>query len=410
MKRSAEGPLRIVLVLYKIGANKGSEDASGYNFARLLLAGGHDVTLISRRNNIAALAGDPFFTNATLFGVDVPKWLSWWKRGKRGIIPYYYLWQLFVARAVRSILREDGVDVVHNYNFHTDWAPHFLPTGPIPVVWGPICHQPWVPLLFAGESKVKHLLDETAKCAAKNAFWRLNPALRRAIRRTDLILYANDDIAPPYRSSRSVVRQTFGGSAHAQAPARRKGATFTLLHVARQVPIKGAVPAISAFLAFRQAHPDVSVRLSIVGDGPLHEELRSMTSKAGAAHAVNFRRSVPFCEMAEVFSAADVLLYPSLGNQDTVVAEAIAAGLPVICLADTGSALMAGPGAVAVPREGSSQVAHLAQAIASLYMEWLMEPEAFDARRQLALRQSTDEVSWEATTRSIVALYRSLPA
>jgi len=110
-------PLRVLLVAYKIRPNMGSEDGSGYYIAAELACRGFDVTLVTRANNVPALRSDPAFDGVELVGIDVPKPLGSFKRGGRGIILYYYLWQLVVGRAVRRLVRARQFDVLRPYGF-----------------------------------------------------------------------------------------------------------------------------------------------------------------------------------------------------------------------------------------------------------------------------------------------------
>src|SRR4051812_30845307 len=105
--------MRVLLICYKIEAGKRGEDGGGDNIASRLIERGHEVTLLSRRNNIALLAKDPRFDPAHLEGVDVPRVIGFFKRRARGIILYYYLWQLAVSAKVRWLQRRRTFDVIH---------------------------------------------------------------------------------------------------------------------------------------------------------------------------------------------------------------------------------------------------------------------------------------------------------
>src|SRR5438094_9792809 len=116
-RRSQTRPLRVLLVSYKIRAGKGSEDGSGYHIAAELARRGCDVTLISRVDNIDLLRHDPNFADISLVGVDVPRNLGFFKQGGRGIILYYYLWQIAVGGRALQLDREEPFDVAHQRNF-----------------------------------------------------------------------------------------------------------------------------------------------------------------------------------------------------------------------------------------------------------------------------------------------------
>ena len=108
--------------------------------------------------------------------------MSFYKYRGRGIILYYYFWQIFVGLRVRKLQNLSHYDVIHLFNFHTDWAPHFLfkKTGKEKLVWGPIAHHKPVPLEFLRfRGGILYALKEWTKQAVKHLFW-LNPFLKWA--------------------------------------------------------------------------------------------------------------------------------------------------------------------------------------------------------------------------------------
>jgi len=400
--------MRLLLICYRIAACQGSESGSGYNFACQIRKHVDELQIISRQDNIEALRSDPDLGGAILTGYDVPRALSFWKRGSRGVIPYYYLWQRGVGRLARRLHAQRSFDVVHQYNFHTDWAPHFLRFPDVRVVWGPICHQPFVPPSYCRAERAQGLPRETAKAAAKQFFWRFDPNLKRAIQATDVILYANRDVAPPFRGLASVSFQTFGGASfldrYALPGAGETPGPLRLLHVGRSVSIKGPSVALEA-LAAALRMTAVPIRLTLVGGGPLRQPLETLSHRLGVREHVEFVPWLPQQELACQYGNADGLLYPSLANQDTVVAEGLAAGLVVIGVDQTGSAAMTAEAGLMSPRRPHAEtVAGLARAIAMLAEEKRAHPDAFAQRRAAALHRSP-ALSWSATAADIAARY-----
>ncbi|PWC84608.1 hypothetical protein TSH100_17330 [Azospirillum sp. TSH100] len=103
----------------------------------------------------------------------------------------------------------------------------------------------------------------------------------------------------------------------------RAGALF----VGRLSPEKGLDPLLSAWRG-------VEVQLDIIGDGPDMDRLRGV-----APPQVRFLGQQPAIVVAQAMARAALLVFPSLcyENFPLVVAEAMAAGVPVLC-ADGGAA------------------------------------------------------------------------
>jgi glycosyltransferase involved in cell wall biosynthesis len=83
----------------------------------------------------------------------------------------------------------------------------------------------------------------------------------------------------------------------------------------------------------------VPARLLIVGSGPEERRLRRYASELGLDGRVEFRRAVPYEEMAGVFARAACVVLASLPTPaweeqfGMVLAEAMAAGAPVLAAA-----------------------------------------------------------------------------
>jgi glycosyltransferase involved in cell wall biosynthesis len=113
---------------------------------------------------------------------------------------------------------------------------------------------------------------------------------------------------------------------------------------------------LEALLKTRQMRPDVL--LLIAGEGPAMADLKAQVRRLGLAEAVQFigyldrQQELPDC-----YAAADVFVFASrTETQGLVLLEAMAAGLPVIALADMGTIdiLAPGRGALSPPPEADA--------------------------------------------------------
>lgn len=107
--------------------------------------------------------------------------------------------------------------------------------------------------------------------------------------------------------------------------------------VARLVPKKNIATVLTAFAAYRAAHPD-GRELHIIGYGPLREELEERARALGIDGAVRFAGTQQTAEVARVLAGGLVLILASTEEQfGLVVNEALAAGAPVIVSAAAGA-------------------------------------------------------------------------
>lgn len=71
--------------------------------------------------------------------------------------------------------------------------------------------------------------------------------------------------------------------------------------------------------------------LAIAGDGPAREELEAVASSLGVADRVRFLGSIGRDALPDLYASADAFIFPSVTEtQGLVLAEALAAGLPVV--------------------------------------------------------------------------------
>lgn len=111
--------------------------------------------------------------------------------------------------------------------------------------------------------------------------------------------------------------------------------TLSLISIGRLVPTKGhdvVIRACAALLRNGRA-----LRLSIVGSGPIENELKALAEKEGIADSVDFRGALPFADVLEALDQADLFcLAPRLipgqppDGIPNVIAEAMALRLPVV--------------------------------------------------------------------------------
>jgi len=89
---------------------------------------------------------------------------------------------------------------------------------------------------------------------------------------------------------------------------------------------------------FEIINRDISnTRLVLVGGGPEEEELKNKANELGIAGKVTFTGVLPPSDVVNCYAGADIFVFPSVTEtQGIVIAEAKAAGLPVVAVAAYG--------------------------------------------------------------------------
>jgi 1,2-diacylglycerol 3-alpha-glucosyltransferase len=142
--------------------------------------------------------------------------------------------------------------------------------------------------------------------------------------------------------------------------------------------------------------PDL--RLAIVGEGPHRAALEERARRLGVAGRVRFTGTLARERLPEVYASVDAFVFASTTDtQGLVLAEALAAGLPVVAAAsDASRDVLAGAGRIVVP-----DPAAMAAAISAASAE---------GRDQSAVHLAYSRFTVEMQTRRILELYREVLA
>ena len=126
------------------------------------------------------------------------------------------------------------------------------------------------------------------------------------------------------------------------------------------------------------------VKLALVGDGAEAAAFRELAQRLGVEERVLFLGRKPHTEIARLYQAADIGLFPSIGDESfgITIAEAMAAGLPVVASHVGGIPEVVGNEGTAGMLVPPGDATAIATAIAAL---------AGDAARRLALGQAARE-------------------
>jgi glycosyltransferase involved in cell wall biosynthesis len=157
--------------------------------------------------------------------------------------------------------------------------------------------------------------------------------LLRALRRSTAVALVGESLRrraaalAPARAGRMVVIPNGVDDAFfTVAGERRESESLRLVSVGSLVPGKGLDRVLRAFATL-----PATVRLRLVGDGPLAGELRALAGELGVAERLELAGQLPPAAMPGVLREADLFVFASDSEgRPNAVVEALAAGLPVV--------------------------------------------------------------------------------
>ncbi len=336
----------ILVTAYAVNPYKGSEDGTGWNMLGQI-ARYHKVYAITRKNNRPDiekyLQANPqtHLDNIKWLYYDLPYWMRFWKKGGRGAMLYFYLWQLFMPIFVLS--KKVKFDLAHNLNFHNDWTPSLLWTLGKPFVWGPIGHHPKTPENFVASIYGKKAAQKQKLIwLLKNMFWKLDPFLKLTKWNADHIVAINSSIEKVLRldTSQFSILPAVASEMVEFSPEKKQGKEkFTILSIGRFVPLKGFDVCIESFANFYHRlneEEQAKVELLIIGKGPQKEFLHRLAKEKKVENAIQFIEWMERSALTEIYQQANLFLFPSHEGAGMVVPEALSYGIPVVCFDNCG--------------------------------------------------------------------------
>ncbi len=189
----------------------------------------------------------------------------------------------------------------------------------------------------------------------------------------------------------------------------RDGA-WHFVQASRLIEKKGLDNTLEAFAAFRARNP--AARLTIAGDGPLHEALGRQAAALGVGEAVNFAGFQSQEALATLFREAHIFLHPSrvTAKQDqegvpNAMLEAMATGLPVAATLHGGI-----PEAVENGRAGLLTAENDSKALAESLATLTSSEETYRSFAREASLSVRERFEQAAAIKALEGFYRELAA
>ena len=381
----------------------------GWGWALALARRGHRVTVLTRSNNRSAIERAVPLTEGwsiEFVYCDLPVWARRWKKARRGIHLYYLLWQWLAYRHAKLLHNRDPFDRVHHVTFASIRQPSFMGGLGVPFIFGPVAGGECIPpKLLSSFGWAERVYERSREALTHLAMW--DPLVRRTLRQAESIYVTSRETArlvPTRHQSKTRTRLAVGLGAwekQRDVIGVHRNAGFHVLYVGNLLKLKGLHLALRAFAKVFQGRPETS--FTIVGSGPARNSLVQLVSKLSLGEQVRWAGQLDRDELWPIYRVHDALLFPSMRDSGGMaVLEALAHGVPVVCLK------LAGPGTIvdnscgiAVPagdREETEVVQSLADALCKLADDETL-------RHRLA-RGATDRVqtfTWERKVAQIEA-------
>jgi len=330
--------MKVLISAYACEPDKGSEPEAGYR-TLLAAASQHEVWLLTRDNNVAplhaALRSSPFRERIHIVGLDLGRTSRLIKRwGSPGLHTYYRRWQRAAGEAALDLHHEIQFDIAHHVTFASFWTSIGVGALSVPLVIGPIGGAVSTPLRLLPSLGMRGTLEELVRIVAR-ALGARNGDVRMTLRAARVVLVQNAETAK--RIGRTddalVLPNALAVDPTGSSPAARR--TNEIAFVGRLIPWKAPILAVRALRDLA----DSDVSLHIYGEGPQRRRLERAARRWGIADRMKFEGHMERFRLRERIAGSAVLIHPAVHEEaGFAVAEALAAGTPVVCLDHGGPA------------------------------------------------------------------------
>lgn len=396
--------MKLLLSAYACMPGVGSEPGVGWRWA-MHLARTHEVVVITHERFRSAIEAhirahrDARYPEFRYHDTPILKMVRF---NGATAIPKYFVWQFTVMPLARRLTREFKFDLAVHITMCTFRYPSWMGFLGVPFLIGPVgggesaprALLAGLPLFERGFEAVRSALIASAK---------IDPLLWLSQRKASLVMTRSVQTSaalPPGIASRARVFLDIGSDSPAVAicRAREAGAPLRLIMVTRLLGWKGVHLAIQALAECRRRN--IEATLEVIGDGRLRAWLEALAKAEGISAYVQFRGHLAREDVMRRLEASDIFVFPSLHDSGGMaVLEAMACGLPTVCLDLGGPAITVTPACgVVVATADADQatvVCRLADAIAALGSDeskrMSMGQEALSRARELSWDRSLAE-------------------
>lgn len=403
----------ILVSAYACEPLKGSEQGVGWNWV-MQMAKNNKVHVITRANNreiIEKHLPPERAMNIVFHYYDCSRFILSLKNKEKGVYLYYLLWQLGIIPLVSKLINQYKIDYTIHLTMGSIWIPTFLPLFKVPFIWGPTGGGESIPNSFIKTMSVKGQALQMLRIMLKYTRF-LNPLFIVAIHRASAIICRTDRTAAliPKGYKQKVHLMSDGAIesdifAYQTMPKEGKDC-IQLVTTSRLIHTKNVITIIRA-LNFLP--PMYKYHLTIVGSGPENHRICQEIQSLNLQGKITINPPVERTEVFKIIERSDIYLFASLKEACNLsLLEAMAVGLPIICLNWSGMAISTDEeSAIRLPVTNPEQMPKdMAQAIRKL----IDHPELRHKMGVAARERIKNVFNWEAKSTFMETLFSELDA
>lgn len=337
--------MKILLSAYACEPNKGSEPGVGWSWA-IEYAKQHQVWVITRDNNEPSikkyLEEKTEYNNENLhfIYVGLPKKLTFWKKGRRGMRLFYMLWQRKAAKVAQELNKKEHFDFVQHVTFVSYTQSSYMYKVGVPLIWGPVSGGENIPNGIKIKMNKKEAIIEAIRKASQTlALYTLS--IRKTMKTAKMIFVATEETRqriPKKYQDKTYVMPAIGIEQMPEIIQKRQTEKPKIIMAGRLIYWKAFDIGIKAFLEIAERYPEIE--LHILGEGNQKKKLQKLAGKY-LGDRVFFEKAVQHDEIYQFYGKFDLFINTTLRDSGCMtMMEAMSVGLPCIAIATGGPGVL----------------------------------------------------------------------
>ncbi len=322
---------------------KGSEQAVGWNFV-IQLAKHNQVHVITRANNQEPISKNipkEIASNIHFHYYDTHSFFRRFKNKSKGIYLYYILWQIGIIKVVLKLKRQYNFNASIHLTFGNVWLPTFLPFINIPFIYGPLGGGESIPNSFISGLNFQQRLMQILRIILRYTIY-INPLfLYTAYKAKFIICRTNDtkNLFPIFfqKKTRTLSDGAIEKEIFKYHASNLESNNLTIISTSRLIGFKNVITLVKAL---QYINKDINYKCVIIGSGPERKKIKEESKSLQLDRHIIYKEDLTRNEVLKDLEGASIFVSSSLRDACNLsLLEAMAIGLPVICLNWSGMAI-----------------------------------------------------------------------
>lgn len=346
--------MKILYDCFSCSPYYGSDEGIGWMWPYMMRRY-HEVWALvrkDRRPDIEKFCNEHGIDDIHFVYCDIPDWMNFYykrkaknKNGTLDFLAYQFLWQFPAYKKAKKLNKEIHFDIIHHVSTNDFRLIGFMHKLKVPYIIGPIGGAQETPAALTyyvrnhqRSEKLRKYLNKLMICF---------PGYKKALNAASKVYFSNPETMNyliPYIKDKdkcelmTEIGYDCGNENNVLSREVDKTNETIFMWAGRMEYRKGVELLVDVL---KKLPLDKKWQVVLCGDGSDKEHIQQLCNREVFAERVKFMGKLPYAQVQKLYQQATAFVFPSLRETTgTVIIEAMAHGVPVICLKQGGGALI----------------------------------------------------------------------